>query len=622
MRNSQRARVRGVVFLATVMTAVAVAGHSQTFTTLKTIYTFTGMGDGGTPVGTLVQGANGNFYGMTNSGDVNNSTVFKITPTGSLTTIYRFNATETPSSNPGLTLGNDGNFYGSFLTTSTSGPSPATFFKITPAGTLTNLYTFASAFGPGPNALVLGSDGNFYGTTGGGGSEGGGTVFKITPQGIFTDLHDFSNDFSAPGGRGPAAALAPGSDGNFYGTTGGGGTEGLGTVFKITPEATFTTLYSFTGTDGEGPSALVLGNDGNFYGTTSSGGAPDVDFGTIFRITPSGTFKKIHDFSGLDGQNTSAGLTLGKDGNFYGVSAYGGAFASGAAFQITPGGAFTSLYSFNDSYTPAAALTLASDGSFYGITDGPNVTGAGAGTVFKLSIGSIPGYLLINPNGVVNAASYSDRVAAGSIIAVFGVFPIPDPVTTSFPLPDGISGVALWFGTAPNAPIFYGSMLQINAQLPWEVSGESQTTVVAFNGQPSPPQTVMLAAYAPGIFAVNTQTTQGKILDADNQLVDAANPAIAGGNLQIYCTGLGPVTNQPATGTPALSDPLSVTTANPTVKIGGVAANVLFSGLVPGAVGLYQINVQVPVGVKPGAAVPVIASIGGATSNTVTIAIQ
>jgi uncharacterized protein (TIGR03437 family) len=166
-------------------------------------------------------------------------------------------------------------------------------------------------------------------------------------------------------------------------------------------------------------------------------------------------------------------------------------------------------------------------------------------------------------------------------------------------------------------------MLQINAQVPWELAGESQTTLTAsLGGKRTAPQTLTLAAYAPGIFVVNRQTGQGAILNANYQLVSATNPAAAGSYVQIYCTGLGPVTNQPATGAPALGEPLSMTTATPTVTIGGVGAKVLFSGLVPDDVGLYQINVQVPAGAASGVAEPLIVSIGGVTSNTATIAIQ
>ena len=121
---------------------------------------------------------------------------------------------------------------------------------------------------------------------------------------------------------------------------------------------------------------------------------------------------------------------------------------------------------------------------------------------------------------------------------------------------------------------------------------------------------------------MNAETNQGAVLDGNYNLVGPSNPTTAGAYVQIYCTGLGPVTNQPATGAPALEDPLSWTQATPTVNIGGVTATPVFSGLAPGDVGLYQVNVQVPTGVAKGSKVPVAISIGGVTSNTVTLAIQ
>ena len=147
---------------------------------------------------------------------------------------------------------------------------------------LTTLYSFAGSDGAHPDAgLVQGSDGNFYGTTEfGGANNGNGTVFKITPSGALTTLYDFAGS----DGFEPQAGLVQGSDGNFYGTTtGGGANNGKGTVFKITPSGALTTLYSFAGSDGAFPQAgLVQGSDGNFYGTTAGGGT---DFaGTVFRL--------------------------------------------------------------------------------------------------------------------------------------------------------------------------------------------------------------------------------------------------------------------------------------------------------------------------------------------------
>jgi uncharacterized protein (TIGR03437 family) len=135
---------------------------------------------------------------------------------------------------------------------------------------------------------------------------------------------------------------------------------------------------------------------------------------------------------------------------------------------------------------------------------------------------------------------------------------------------------------------------------------------------------VNLAKYAPGIFAVNGGGTgQGAILDSNYHLVDETNPATAGSTIvQIYCTGLGPVTNQPATGSPSPSSPLAQTTVQPTVTIGGTPATVLFSGLTPGDVGLYQVDALVPSGTMSGNEVPVVITIGGVQSNTVTMAVQ
>src|SRR5580700_3288964 len=183
-----------------------------------------------------------------------------------------------------------------------------------PAQTFTTLWNFETigAYGANPYnvSLVQGLDGNFYGTTFYGGTDvydggAGGTVFKITPDGTLTTVYSFCAQPNCADGQGPFAGLVLGRDGNFYGTTRNGGTtnsancvEGeCGTVFKITPDGVLTTLHSFTGgNDGSAPlSALIQGTDGNFYGTTSTGGG-GVRRGTIFEITPSGSLKTLHYF--------------------------------------------------------------------------------------------------------------------------------------------------------------------------------------------------------------------------------------------------------------------------------------------------------------------------------------
>jgi uncharacterized protein (TIGR03437 family) len=233
------------------------------------------------------------------------------------------------------------------------------------------------------------------------------------------------------------------------------------------------------------------------------------------------------------------------------------------------------------------------------------------------------------PSGVLNAASYAigSPVAPGSIAAVYGTFLLSAPSqATGAPLPTSLGGLSMQFSNGVEAPLFYASGGQVNLQVPWEVAGQSHVPVTAIvNGQPSAVETVALSPFAPGIFSMNGQGTgQGAILDASYRLVDASNPAVPGSTvLLIYCTGLGAVTNQPPTGSPALSDPLSWTTTNPTVTIGGVpSSNVSFYGLAPGAVGEYQVNALVPAAAATGTAVPVVISIGGITSNAVTIAVR
>jgi uncharacterized repeat protein (TIGR03803 family) len=206
------------------------------------------------------------------------------------------NGTECQPQAP-LVRGGDGNFYG---TTGNGGPfAGGTVFKISPTGVETVLYSFAGGTdGNLPHAaLIQGRDGNFYGTTSNGGTSGNGTVFKMSPTGVETVLYSFAG--STTDGRVPYSALIEGSDGNFYGTTSFGGTSDLGTAFKITPAGVETVFYSFAGgtTDGSGGfSSLIQGSDGNFYGTSGRGGTGNN--GTLFKITPAGVESVLHFFEG------------------------------------------------------------------------------------------------------------------------------------------------------------------------------------------------------------------------------------------------------------------------------------------------------------------------------------
>jgi uncharacterized repeat protein (TIGR03803 family) len=190
-------------------------------------------------------------------------------------------------------------------------------------------------------------------------------------------------------GANPYAALVQGSDGNFYGTTYSGGTNGDGTVFQINPNGALTSIYSFTGgNDGANPyAALVQGSDGNFYGTTEFGGTNG--YGTVFQISPKGSYHSLYSFQGhAGGAYPYAGLVQGSDGSFYGTTYYGGTNKSGTVFTISTNGGGRFLYSFpggNDGGYPYGGLVQGSDGSFYGTTYRGGGS-EGAGTVFRLNI--------------------------------------------------------------------------------------------------------------------------------------------------------------------------------------------------------------------------------------------
>jgi uncharacterized repeat protein (TIGR03803 family) len=291
--------------------------------------------------------------------------------------VYDFPASGSAGIIPGgLVVGSDGNFYGT--TTAGGGAGYGTVFEMTPAGVLTALASFNSTDGDNPGTLVQGTDGNFYGTTSSGGSADYGTAFQATPAGVLTTLISFNSATGTIPG-----ALVQGSDGNFYGTTASGGSGNNGTVFKMTSAGALTTLFSFNYNNGTSANALLQGSDGNFYGTTSGGGASFV--GTAFKMTPAGDLTTLVSFSSLNGANPEAALVQGSDGNFYGTTFYGGSGDVGTVFKITSAGILTTLVSFDgaNGAHPRAALVQGNDGNFYGTTYSGG--SADEGTVFKIT---------------------------------------------------------------------------------------------------------------------------------------------------------------------------------------------------------------------------------------------
>ena len=373
--------------------------------TLLQIYSFTNGFDGSvlSPSG-LTLGNDGNFYGTTVKGGASgDGSVFQVTTNGTLNTLgYFVNNSGPPSA---LTLGNDGNFYG------TIGGRYENVFQVTPNGTVTTLASFFGTNGVNPTAVLLGRDGNFYGTTSGGGitnnsvfpAEGGmGTLFQVTTSGTLTMLVSFN----VTNGAFPSG-LTHANDGSFYGTTAYGGNTnlnggfGFGTLFQVTTNGTLTTLVSFNATNVVAPNGLAQGNDGNFYGTTQYGGGDN--YGTVFRLTSNGTLTTLGTFLSTNGVYPN-GLTLGNDGNFYGTTSEGGVHAYGTVFQLTTSGTLTTLASFN--FTNGASpnsLTLGNDGNFYGTTSRGGISNStytgGMGTVFRILVVPI---ITIQPQSQTN----------------------------------------------------------------------------------------------------------------------------------------------------------------------------------------------------------------------------
>jgi uncharacterized repeat protein (TIGR03803 family) len=229
-----------------------------------------------------------------------------------------------------------------------------TIFKITPSGTITTLHSFCAGTGCSgvdiPVAgLIRASDGNFYGTNDGDSPDNLVTLFRMTPLGDVTTVHTFCTFCSD--GNNPWGNLVQAPNGNLYGTTFSGGADGGGTVYKVTPAGDFTTLYSFCGLhhpcpDGTAPFAgLVLGTDGDFYGTASENGNNNRSCqpicGTIFHITPQGTLTTLYKFCNLtpctDGSGPDDGIMQSTDGSFYGVTTFGGTNDDGVVYKLDMG---------------------------------------------------------------------------------------------------------------------------------------------------------------------------------------------------------------------------------------------------------------------------------------------
>ena len=381
-------------------------------TTLTVVHSFANGTDGAAPTTPLIQGKDGNLYGGSGGGPGDGGVFFRTTTAGAMTPLHNyfvwndgvidpilakdgsiyfglqgwsigsgafFNATNLDTSLyqglgsdsfgdniTSLLQGADGSFYGT-RGEYFAGTNYGTIFQIIPQSNGPAIYNEIYYFGnggdgmdgAGPNSMIQGTDGILYGTTAGGGTNNSGTIFSISTNGVFTSLFSFGHN-ETPN------SLMQATNGILYGTTVYGGQTGGGTIFQITTNnATFSTIFSaFNLTNGTRPNGLVQGKDGYLYGTTSESGATNSSYGTIFKITPNGSqskFTKIFSFNGKDGSRPIANLFQAADGNFYGSTTQGGAYNYGTLFKLSNFAAAGSTYSIT-------APPYSYNGLFYGDT--------------------------------------------------------------------------------------------------------------------------------------------------------------------------------------------------------------------------------------------------------------
>jgi len=465
-------RVLALTLLLFTIAAVANS-HAQTLSVLYNFGTraFDPAGPGW--IGSIAQGRDGNLYSTTEGGGTtNNGTVFRLTPDGKLNVMYNFcsqpSCADGTTPEGGLTLGYDGNFYGTTTNGGTNNGSIGTLFRITPSKVYTVLHVFGSISNDGDfpiSAPTQGVGDTMYGATPHGGGSCG-VIYAITLHGAYSVLYSFSG--ISPDGCNPEASPIVAADGNLYGTANIGGTSNNGVVYRLTPSGKETTIYSFDGIHGSEPwGPLVEGSDGNFYGTTLKGGTSNA--GVIFEVTPTGTETVLHNFNGTtDGGFVYAGLVQATDGNFYGVAQQGGNTSSlcqggppsgtcGTLFQVTPTGAFSVIYDFDGThgFSSLVAPFQHTNGLIYGDTSlggtGKNCLGDRGmdlcGVFYQLDA-NLPGYVALSPyrgnvgrqveflgQGFTSATTVSFNGVLATPIIVSGthlVTHVPSGATTGF----------------------------------------------------------------------------------------------------------------------------------------------------------------------------------------------
>ncbi len=307
-----------------------------------------------------------------------------------VTVLAKFNAADGYSPNA-VVQGTDGNFYGTAFGGGAFGYGDV--FRVTPKGEISTVYSFScsrtNCYVNDPYAMILGADGSLYGVAlYGGNAGGGGSIFRVTLDGQFSGVYSFS-----PNAGGNPNSIGQSSDGNLFGTAANGGEFGHGTFFRISPAGKLLSLHAFCSqpgcTDGALPLSAIQGSDGNFYGTTVTGGSTGA--GVIFELTAAGSYRVLYTFCSLPECEDGGGpgsVVQDASGNFFGSAYYGGGLQGfGTVFEFTASHQFKLLHSFDpfvDGGDSNAGVRLANDGNLYGV----NLYGKNsAGTIYEVTPG-------------------------------------------------------------------------------------------------------------------------------------------------------------------------------------------------------------------------------------------
>ena len=408
-------------FLATLLLAMAGTINIARAQTVTQLYQFGSVsGDAVTPAypAVITQGRDGNLYSTSAKGGANaNGAAYKFSPSGTENVIHSFLADQTEGTDclSGLTLGRDGNFYG----TCASYPSHnGILYSLSPSGTYSFVYSFLGSPSDGEwpfSPPIQAPDNYFYGMTWAGGP-GGGVAYKTDSSGSkYKVFYGFPS--KALDGIGPYSSFVQGKDGYFYGALAGGGSHNSGAIFKISSKGKETILYSFLTTDGYNPYAgLIQGSDGYFYGCSNLGG--QFGYGTVYKVSTKGAYTVLHHLGSLgsaDGVYCDVAPTQATDGNYYGVTIAGGNWGrnakGGVIFKIDSKGNYSIAYTFDGTAgsIPASALYQHTNGLLYGVTQNGGVGTPGQGVAYSFDIGAKPFARLELTSG-----------QAGNSIGIFG----------------------------------------------------------------------------------------------------------------------------------------------------------------------------------------------------------